>query len=125
MARLRLCFEGLGFGSVATYINSGNVLFETGAKDRKRLIGRIERAIEEEFGFRVPLVLRTNAELTRVTKSVPRTWVTDKRMRCDVMFLWPEADSRSVLRTVPIDPRFEDLTYVPGALVWRIDRADA
>jgi len=125
MARLKKCFEGLGLESVETYINSGNVLFVTGAKDRKRLIRRIEGAIEEEFGFRVPLVLRTQAEVARVTKSVPRTWVTDQRMRCDVMFLWPEADSRSVVRKVPSHPELEDLNYVPGALVWRIDRADA
>jgi len=125
MARLKICFEGLGLTSVATYMNSGNVLFETGAKDRKRLIGRIERAIEKEFGFRVPLVLRTSAELARVTKSIPRTWVTDQRMRCDIMFLWPEADSRSILGKVPVRLELEDLKYVPGALVWRIDRCDA
>jgi uncharacterized protein (DUF1697 family) len=125
MARLKICFEGLGLGSVGTFINSGNVLFETGAKDRKRLIGKIERAIEKEFGFRVPLVLRTPAELARVTKSVPRTWVTDQRMRCDILFLWPEADSRSILGKVPVHLELEDLKYVPGALVWRIDRVDA
>ena len=125
MARLKVCFEGLGLKSVGTYINSGNVIFETAAKDRKRLIGKIERAIEHEFGFRVPLVLRTLDELARVTTSVPPAWVTDPRMRCDVMFLWPEADSRSVLQKVPVHPEFEDLMYVPGALVWRIDRADA
>jgi uncharacterized protein (DUF1697 family) len=125
MARLRVCFEGLGLESVGTYINSGNVLFGTDDKDRKRLIGKIESAIEEEFGFRVPLVLRTLAELARVTRSVPRTWVTDRRMRCDVMFLWPEADSRSIVGKVPMNRELEDLKYVPGALVWRIDRADA
>ena len=125
MARLKVCFERLGLTSVATYINSGNVVFETRATARARLIGKIERAIEGEFGFRVPLVLRTLDELARVTKSVPRTWVTDQRMRCDVMFLWPDADSRSVLRQVQVQPQLEDLKYIPGALVWRIDRADA
>jgi uncharacterized protein (DUF1697 family) len=125
MARLKVCLQSLGLESVGTYINSGNVLFATDAKDRKRLIGKIESAIEDEFGFRVPLVLRTLAELGRVTTSVPRTWVTDQRMRCDVMFLWPDADSRSIVGKVPINPELEDLTYVPGALVWRIDRADA
>ncbi|TMK78205.1 MAG: DUF1697 domain-containing protein [Actinobacteria bacterium] len=124
MRRLKGCFEGVGLKSVRTYINSGNVLFDTGAKDRKRLVKRIERAIEDEFGFRVPLVLRTPAELVRVTKAVPRTWVTDQRMRCDVMFLWPEADSRSVIRKVPVQKEFEDVKYVVGALIWRIDRAD-
>ena len=124
MRRLKGCFEGVGLKSVSTYINSGNVLFDTGAKDRKRLVNRIERVIEDEFGFRVPLVLRTPAELARMTKAVPGTWVTDQRMRCDVMFLWPETDSRSALRKVPVQKEFEDVKYVAGALIWRIDRAD-
>jgi hypothetical protein len=31
MAEVRSCFEALGFGSVATYIQSGNVLFNASA----------------------------------------------------------------------------------------------
>jgi uncharacterized protein (DUF1697 family) len=123
MARLKACIEGLGFKNVATYINSGNVLFETTAKDRARLVKRIEGAIEKEFDFRVPVVVRAPADIRRITKAVPSSWATDKRMRCDVFFLWPEVDSRAVLRELPADPKIEDLKYVKGALVWRIDRA--
>ncbi|HLW16766.1 MAG TPA: DUF1697 domain-containing protein, partial [Actinomycetota bacterium] len=63
------------------------------------------------------------AEIARVVKAVPKSWVTDPRMRCDVLFLWPDVDSRSVLKEVPSQPGVEDLKYVPGALIWRIDRA--
>ena len=123
MPRLKACFEAQGLKAVSTFTNLGNVFFETGGRDRSRVIKKVEAAIEEEFGFRVPVVLRTADEIARVVKAVPKGWVTDKRRRCDVMFLWPEVDSRSILKEVPSRPDVEDLKYVPGALVWRIDRA--
>jgi uncharacterized protein (DUF1697 family) len=123
MPRLKACFEALGFKNVRTFTNLGNVLFEASARDKSRLIKKIEGAVEKDFGFRVSIVLRTPQEIARVVKAVPKGWVTDKRMRCDVLFLLPDVDSRSVLKEVPSQPDVEDLTYVPGALVWRIDRA--
>ena len=123
MPRLKACFEARGLKNVSTFTNLGNVFFETGERDRSRVIKNVEGAIENEFGFRVPVVLRTAEEIARVVKAVPTRWVTDQRMRCDVMFLWPEVDSRSILKEVPSQTDVEDLKYVPGALVWRIDRA--
>lgn len=123
MPRLKACFEAQGFKNVRTFTNLGNVLFDTNVRDRSRLVKKIEDAIEEEFGFRVAIVLRTPGEVARVAKAVPNSWVTDQRMRCDVLFLWPDVDSRSVLKEVQSQPDVEDLKYVPGALVWRIDRS--
>jgi uncharacterized protein (DUF1697 family) len=124
MTRLKASFEGLGFHGVRTYINSGNVLFESRAKDSTRLARRIEKAIEEEFGFPVRVLVRSASEVARLVKAIPRTWTNDRRMRCDVMFLWPEADSGAVLREILAQRGLEDLRYIPGALVWRIDRKD-
>jgi uncharacterized protein (DUF1697 family) len=123
MPRLKDCFDAQGFKDVSTFTNLGNVFFETSATNRVRMVKKIEHAIEREIGFRVPVVLRTGAEIARVVKAVPKGWVTDQRMRCDIMFLWPDVDSRSVLKGIPSQPDVEDLKYVPGALVWRIDRA--
>jgi uncharacterized protein (DUF1697 family) len=125
MPRLKALFEGLGLGAVRTYINSGNVLFESRATDRTRLGRRIERAVEQEFRFPVRVLLRTAAEMDRLVNAIPRTWKNDQHMRCDVILLWPEVDSKEVLRDVPAQRGLEDLRYVPGALVWRIDRKDA
>ena len=125
MPRLKALFEDLGLASVRTYINSGNVLFDSRATDRTRLTRRIEKAIEAEFGFPVRVLLRAGDEVARLVKAIPRTWVNDQQMRCDVWFLWPEADSRATLREIPVQPELEDLRYAPGALLWRIDRKDA
>jgi len=125
MPRLKAVFESLGFDAVKTYINSGNVIFRTKAGDRKRLTTKIEKAIETEFGAPVAVALRDLPEMKKLVAKIPAEWTNDKEQRCDVMFLWPEFDRRTVLKEFPINPDIEDVSYLPGAVVWRIDAKNA
>jgi uncharacterized protein (DUF1697 family) len=45
-------------------------------------------------------------------------------MRCDVMFLWEGFDRKDILTELKIKPEIEDVVYVPGAVIWRIDRSN-
>jgi uncharacterized protein (DUF1697 family) len=56
---------------VTTYIQSGNVIFRADEKVLAGLGGVIARKIEERFGIRVPVVLRTAVELETVLRSNP------------------------------------------------------
>jgi uncharacterized protein (DUF1697 family) len=60
-AELKSAFETLGFTDVRTLLASGNVLFDT--KSAKGLKAKIEAGLKEQFGFDVPIVLRTMDEL--------------------------------------------------------------
>ncbi|MGA2739191.1 MAG: DUF1697 domain-containing protein [Bryobacteraceae bacterium] len=71
MDDLRALYESLGFEDVQTHINSGNVLFKTGARDLARLRKRIEDAIESACGFRSDVILRTPADLREVVGRNP------------------------------------------------------
>jgi uncharacterized protein (DUF1697 family) len=71
MADLKGLFEAIGFQGVQTYIQSGNVLFQTEAPDAAALRMRIEQEIEARFGFQVPTILRTAAELEHVVAACP------------------------------------------------------
>ncbi len=72
MARLREVLEDAGCDSVATYIQSGNVVLEYGRKsDRTALTKKLERAIESEFGVAAAVVLRTFAEIEKLAGSHP------------------------------------------------------
>ena len=66
MAALRWSFERLGFGTVQTYVQSGNVVFVAAAVPDATLARTIEGQIARDFGFTVPVVLRTAEELSRV-----------------------------------------------------------
>jgi uncharacterized protein (DUF1697 family) len=125
MARLRAAIERLGFDRVRTYINSGNLMFEAASTDRVKLTDRVESAIEEEFGFRVAVLLWTADELARLVASLPKDCTEDATNRCNVLFLWPDVDDESVLEQMPANPDVERVRYLPGAVIWRIDRAKA
>jgi uncharacterized protein (DUF1697 family) len=70
MAELQRMCEALGLGRVRTYIQSGNVLFESD-EEREALRRRMEAQIEETFGFDVPVVLRTVDEMERIIADCP------------------------------------------------------
>jgi uncharacterized protein (DUF1697 family) len=122
MAKLKATFERLGFAGVRTFIASGNVIFRTGETDEARLVRKIEAAIEADFRVKIKVLLRDVRAMGKLVRTISPAWVNDKQMRCDVMFLWKEIDSRSVLKELPINPALEDVKYVPGAVLWRIDR---
>jgi uncharacterized protein (DUF1697 family) len=63
MEALRQLYESLGLRHVQTFIQSGNVICNAPARDLVRLRKRIEDGIEQSFGFRCDVVLRTTTEL--------------------------------------------------------------
>lgn len=66
MERLRELLGDSGFRDVATHIQSGNVRFGTSMRSRAKIIDALESAMETEFGFPVPVVLRTPAQLVEI-----------------------------------------------------------
>jgi uncharacterized protein (DUF1697 family) len=70
MDHLRKTFERLGFNSVDTFIASGNVIFEATGPEAT-LERTIEASLENTFGFAIPTVLRTPAELARALDASP------------------------------------------------------
>ena len=63
MKDLAAMFVAAGCEEVTTYIQSGNVVFSADAKLVAGLGGVITRQIEERFGIRVPVVLRSAVEV--------------------------------------------------------------
>ena len=71
MDALRDLYESLALRDPQTYVQSGNVVFRTEAKEVASLAKRIEDAIERRFGFRPGVTLRTTSELRDVIARNP------------------------------------------------------
>lgn len=71
MDRLRNVFQEMGFGDVATFIASGNVIFTAEAQDGRALEQRIEAGLREALGYEVETFIRTPAELRAVAEHRP------------------------------------------------------
>jgi uncharacterized protein (DUF1697 family) len=71
MADLRKVVLGLGHTDVATYIQSGNVVFTSEEADTAMIAAALERAIAEHLGVRPKVVVLTRAELARLVADNP------------------------------------------------------
>lgn len=121
MAKLKTTFEAVGCTHVSTYINSGNVIFQD-TRSAKQLIPLLEKAISQDFGLEIRVVVRTSADIHHLCQKIPTTWTNDTIQKTDVLFLWEEIDQPSILEKVVIKPELEHALYIEGALVWNIGR---
>jgi uncharacterized protein (DUF1697 family) len=71
MEALRALYASLGLNDVQTYVQSGNVVFQTKEQNLPKLTKRIEDAIEKQFGFRPEVVLRSASELREALAKNP------------------------------------------------------
>ena len=125
MKELKAVFEAVGMTSVKTYINSGNVVFETDVGPDDRVAEMLEGATERRFGFEVRVLVRSADEVRSIVDALPAHWANDEATKCDVFFLWAEADRPSVLGQLDFDPGMEDVRYTPGAIIRRVERKNA
>lgn len=86
MADLRQLFADLGHDDVQTYLQSGNVVFSAGT-DPEKLVGPIEKAIHDELGLTVTVLLRTGPDLTKTLRANPYLDRQDDLAKFHVTFL--------------------------------------
>ena len=60
--------ESAGFTDVATYINTGNVRFDTTLRSRAKIEATLEEAFEAAAGFAVPTIVFTQKELREIAE---------------------------------------------------------
>ena len=71
MDALRKLYEGMGFHNVTTYLQSGNVLFKAEGCGIPMLERNISIRIEQDFGFKVPVIVLTTGKLDQVIDNNP------------------------------------------------------
>src|SRR5690242_10508394 len=117
MSRLKQAFERLGLQNVSTYINSGNVIFQSSDNPLKLVI-KIEKEIENDFGLQVPVVIRSLDELRAINKALPKSWLNNDKMRTDVMFLWEDVASPDILNQLTVRQGIDNVKYIDGTILW-------
>jgi uncharacterized protein (DUF1697 family) len=88
MADLKACFEDVGCLDVATFIQSGNVVFRSPGTSAARLAGKIERALSARLAYASRVVVLTDAQLAHVVEHAPAGFgKSPERYKYDVIFL--------------------------------------
>ena len=105
MADLKALYERLNFKNVQTYIQSGNVVFEYLQENSNIVIAKtIEDAIEKEYNFQVPVLVKQAGDLISTIKNNPFTEEagTDPS-RVAVTFLESQPTSENLKKLEGID----------------------
>jgi uncharacterized protein (DUF1697 family) len=123
MEQLRGLFEELGFANVRSYIQTGNIFFESGETDRSSLRTKIEGHLRTALGYEVPTCLRTVEELEHVLVLDPfRDVVVTPDMRLAINFLAEPSKVDLPLPYQTPDGAYEVVSMTPAELfvVWRL-----
>jgi uncharacterized protein (DUF1697 family) len=116
MAALKACFEADGFRDVATFIQSGNVLFEASGSSAA-LTKRIEKILSGTFGYEASVVLVSALQLRRIVEAAPAGFGSrPDRYRYDVLFLKPPLKSSTAIRDVPLKDGVDTAAAGPGVI---------
>ena len=87
MDDLKAMFAGLGFENVVSYINSGNLAFDTKKTAEAKLVDKIEEAVEAKFGKRVDVMVRSRADIERILANNPFDGQYESHKHMHVLFL--------------------------------------
>jgi uncharacterized protein (DUF1697 family) len=71
MAELKVLYEELNFKNIRSYIQSGNVVFESKESENRVLAKKIEKKIAEKFKFDVPVIIRSEKEFNKAVVQNP------------------------------------------------------
>jgi len=118
MPALKACFEAQGLEDVATYIQSGNVLFSSRERSAA-LAPRIEAGLSRAFGYDASVVLRSLPQLRRVVSEAPSGFGARPGLyRYDTIFLKGPLTPAAALEQAPVRPGVDRVSAGPGVLYY-------
>jgi uncharacterized protein (DUF1697 family) len=124
MPALKAAFEEDGFGDVATYIQSGNVLFSAPAARTTELTDRIETLLAETFDYVPTVVVRNRTQMRAIVDRTPKGFGTEPaKYRYDVVFLKEPLTARLAMKSLQLKPGVDEAHAGTGVLY--LSRLDA
>lgn len=103
MEDLRKLYESLGFKNVQSYIQSGNVLFQTSESNRQKLITAIEQKIEHVYGYHVTIIIKTAEEVQAALKKVPFKNIDESKLMIAFLSEKPSKPDMTPIEDVMIE----------------------
>ena len=111
---LRGCFEDMGFSSVRTYIQSGNILFRSTNSDEPTLADEVERALSARFSYNARAVVLSRKSYRTAVDAAPEDWGQDDERMHHALFTLAGAVPGGHPRPAPVAERLEWETVTPG-----------
>ena len=125
MDHLRTLFEQLEFSNVETFIASGNVIFESAAKNSATLEKKIAEHLKKNLGYEVDTFLRTIPEVAELENRSPFT--ADKKEKdVYVAFLHETPNTTATAALMALKNKLNDFAILDREVYWlRLNKDDS
>jgi uncharacterized protein (DUF1697 family) len=112
-----------GLKDVATYINSGNLIFDAGKMSAARVTTTLEKAIQKHFGFSVDVIVRTEKEWQAYASSRPFPDAAESRPNLLMMGLAKLPPPKNIAALLSERASANEKIKIVGDAIW-VDFAD-
>ena len=119
MNELKKEFANLGYKEVTTYLNSGNVVFESDMDDKNVIKNNIQLMIKDKFDFDIPTYVMTSQELEELIDHSPDWWgKDDKEIYDNIIFIIPPTTYNEVFNTIGSANQYEKIQEYKNNIFW-------
>ena len=117
MDELKKIYAKIGFAGAESFIASGNIVFESAAKDRAAMETKIAAGLRKALGYEVATFVRDFDELAAIGRAMPFKGVEDAPLYyVGFMLVAPSAASRKML--LGLSSAVNQLAFTARELWW-------
>jgi uncharacterized protein (DUF1697 family) len=118
MADLKKVCESLNYRNINTYLQSGNIIFETKTSDQSKVSEELEKALFDKLHVKVRIIVRTKEEMRQIIRENPH--LKQKELNIDKMhvtFLYELKNTIDISRLADVkDP--DELFVIRGREIY-------
>ncbi|MDO5556941.1 MAG: DUF1697 domain-containing protein [Clostridia bacterium] len=101
MNELKIELENNNYQNVITYLNSGNIIFESNINSKESIMKDIYRIVKCKFNLEIPVFIITEFELEDILNNTPDWWGTNnKEIYDNLIFIIPPTKYEEVYNTI-------------------------
>lgn len=116
MEVLKSILEKSGFEKVVTFIQSGNVVFESTETDKGKINKKMEKTLTKFLGSEIRVVIKSEDELKKIIEEAPKEWSERNDIRCYIAFIREPVTAEEVAEEIKLKEGIDFLEIGPGAV---------
>ena len=123
MSELKKILEENRYKNVITYLNSGNVIFESNTDNKENMMQDIYKIVKNKFNLEIPIFIISQLELEDILNNNPEWWGTEnKEIYDNLIFIITPTKYEEVYNTIG-NPReeIEKIKEFKNSIFWSYD----
>ena len=123
MSELKEILEENRYKNVITYLNSGNVIFESNTDNKENMMQDIYKIVKNKFNLEIPIFIISQLELEDILNNNPEWWGTEnKEIYDNLIFIITPTKYEEVYNTIG-NPReeIEKIKEFKNSIFWSYD----